>query len=142
MRIGRAARAEREARERAERVLGFLRLQRHRHQLVSSLPYGLQKRVELGRALVANPKLLLLDEPLAGMNAGEKHEMSGHILEVNRDLGTTVLLIEHDMRIVMDISDHVVVLDYGRVVGDGTPAEVRSNPDVIRAYLGAKRAAA
>jgi branched-chain amino acid transport system ATP-binding protein len=141
-RVGRAARAERDARERAERVLAFLRLQRYRHQLVSSLAYGLQKRVELGRALVANPKLLLLDEPLAGMNAAEKQEMSDHILEVNRDLGTTVLLIEHDMRVVMDISDHVVVLDYGRVVGDGTPAEVRTNPDVIRAYLGTKRAAA
>jgi branched-chain amino acid transport system ATP-binding protein len=141
-RVGRSARAEREARARAERVLAFLRLQRHRHHLVSSLSYGLQKRVELGRALVANPRLLLLDEPLAGMNAAEKQEMSEHILDVNRDLGTTVLLIEHDMRIVMDISDHVVVLDYGRVVGDGTPAEVRRNPDVIRAYLGTKRAAA
>ena len=142
LRIGRAGRAEREARERAERVLSFLRLQRHRHRLVSTLSYGLQKRVELGRALVAKPKLLLLDEPLAGMNAAEKQEMSEQILDVNRDLGTTVVLIEHDMRVVMDISDHVVVLDYGRVVGDGTPAEVRRNPDVIRAYLGTKRAAA
>jgi branched-chain amino acid transport system ATP-binding protein len=141
-RIGRAARAEREARQRAEHVLGFLRLYRYRHQPVAALSYGLQKRVELGRALVANPKLLLLDEPLAGMNAAEKHEMSEHILAVNRDLGTTVLLIEHDMRVVMDISDHVVVLDHGRVIGDGTPAQVRSNPDVIRAYLGTKRAAA
>ena len=104
--------------------------------------YGLQKRVELGRALVANPKLLLLDEPMAGMNAAEKQEMSEHILDVNRDLGTTIVLIEHDMRVVMDISDHVVVLDYGRVVGDGTPVEVRNNPDVMRAYLGTKRAAA
>jgi len=141
-RIGRAARAEGAACDRAERVLAFLRLQRYRHQLVSALPYGLQKRVELGRALCAHPKLLLLDEPMAGMNASEKQEMSEAILDVNRDLGTTVLLIEHDMRIVMDISDHVVVLDYGRVVGDGTPAEVRSNPDVIRAYLGTGRAAA
>jgi branched-chain amino acid transport system ATP-binding protein len=142
LRLGRAARAEREARERAERVLAFLRLRRYRHQLVSALSYGLQKRVELGRALVANPKLLLLDEPMAGMNAAEKQEMSAHILDVNRDLGTTILLIEHDMRVVMDISDHVVVLDYGRVVGDGTPAQVRNNPDVIRAYLGTKRAVA
>jgi len=142
LRIGRAARAEREARERAERVLGFLRLQRYRHRPVAALPYGLQKRVELGRALMANPKLLLLDEPLAGMNAAEKHDMSEHILDVNRDLGTTVLLIEHDIRVVMDISDHVVVLDHGRVIGDGTSDQVRSNPEVIRAYLGTKRAAA
>jgi branched-chain amino acid transport system ATP-binding protein len=141
-RVGRAGRAEREVRERAERVLAFLRLQRHRHQLVSSLSYGLQKRVELGRALVANPKLLLLDEPMAGMNAAEKQEMSEHVLDVNRDLGTTILLIEHDMRVVMDISDHVVVLDYGRVVADGTAAEVRNDPDVLRAYLGTKRAVA
>jgi len=142
LRVGRAARAEREARARAERVLAFLRLQRYRHHLVSALPYGLQKRVELARALAAQPKLLLLDEPMAGMNVAEKQEMSEAILDVNRDLGTTVLLIEHDMRIVMGISDHVVVLDYGRVVGDGTPTEVRSNADVIRAYLGASRAAA
>jgi branched-chain amino acid transport system ATP-binding protein len=141
-RVGRAGRAEREARARAERLLAFLRLQRYRHQLVSSLSYGLQKRVELGRALVANPKLLLLDEPMAGMNAAEKREMSEHILDVNRDLGTTILLIEHDMRVVMDISDHVVVLDYGRVVGDGTTVEVRNNPDVLRAYLGTRRAVA
>lgn len=141
-RVGRAARAEREARDRAERVLAFLRLQRYRHHLVSALPYGLQKRVELGRALAAQPQLLLLDEPMAGMNAGEKKAMSEAILDVNRDLGTTVLLIEHDMRIVMGISDHVIVLDYGRVVGDGTPSEVRGNADVIRAYLGTGRAAA
>ena len=142
LRVGRAARAEREARQRAERVLAFLRLQRHRDQIVSSLSYGLQKRVELGRALIANPRLLLLDEPMAGMNAAEKREMSRHILDVNRDLGTTVLLIEHDVRVVMDISDHVVVLDHGRVGGDGPPSEVQNNPDVIRAYLGTKRAAA
>jgi branched-chain amino acid transport system ATP-binding protein len=142
LRVGRAARAEREARRRAERVLAFLRLQRHRDQVVSSLSYGVQKRVELGRALIANPRLLLLDEPMAGMNAAEKREMSRHILDVNRDLGTTVLLIEHDVRVVMDISDHVVVLDHGRVVGDGSPSEVQHTPGVIRAYLGTKRAAA
>jgi len=142
LRVGRASAAESAARERAERVLEFLRLQRYRDVRVGTLPYGLQKRVELGRALVSEPKLLLLDEPMAGMNADEKRETGDFILDVNRTLGTTVVLIEHDMRVVMDISDHVVVLDYGRIVGDGTPDEVRANPDVIRAYLGTKRAAA
>jgi branched-chain amino acid transport system ATP-binding protein len=142
LRVGRASTAESAARERAERVLEFLRIQRYRHFPVGTLPYGLQKRVELGRALAAEPKLLLLDEPMAGMNAEEKREMSDFILDVNRDFGTTIVLIEHDMRVVMDISDHVVVLDYGRIVGDGTPDEVRSNPDVVRAYLGTKRAVA
>jgi branched-chain amino acid transport system ATP-binding protein len=135
----RALRTEAREREQAERVLEFLRLERYRHVPVSQLAYGLQKRVELGRAIAAQPKLLLLDEPMAGMNADEKREMSEFVLDVNRDLGTTVLLIEHDIRVVMDISDHVVVLDYGRIVGDGTPQEVRTNPDVLRAYLGTKR---
>jgi branched-chain amino acid transport system ATP-binding protein len=139
--LGRARRNEQDNRERAEQVLEFLHLQRHRHVLAAQLPYGLQKRVELARALVAEPKLLLLDEPMAGMNAAEKQEMSEFILDVNRELGTTVVLIEHDMRVVMDISDHVVVLDYGRLVGDGAPAEVRHNPDVLRAYLGSRRVA-
>lgn len=132
-------RARREAaafRLRAERVLAFLELQPWRDTPVGSLPYGLQKRVELGRALVAEPRLLLLDEPMAGMNAEEKREMVRFIAEVNRDLGTTVVLIEHDIGVVMGLSAHVVVLDYGRKVGDGTPAEVRANPEVIAAYLG------
>ena len=141
-RLGRAPRDEARERERAERVIEFLGLQRYRHAPVGQLSYGLQKRVELGRALAAAPKMLLLDEPMAGMNAGEKREMSGFILDVNRELGATVVLIEHDMRVVMDISDHVVVLDYGRVVGDGTPDEVRQSPEVLRAYLGTRRAAA
>ena len=103
---------------------------------VSSLPYGLQKRVELGRALAAQPKMLLLDEPMAGMTMEEKLDMSCFIQEVNRNLGTTVVLIEHDMGVVMDVSDHVVVMDYGKKIGDGTPEEVMNNQDVIDAYLG------
>jgi branched-chain amino acid transport system ATP-binding protein len=100
------------------------------------LPYGVQKRVDLARALVGRPTLLLLDEPMAGMNQDEKREMSRFILEANRTLGTTIVLIEHDIGVVMGLSHHVVVLDYGRKVGDGAPEEVRNNPDVIAAYLG------
>ena len=104
--------------------------------LVGNLSYGLQKRVELGRALIAGPSLLLLDEPMAGMNAEEKQEMARFVADVNRELGTTVVLIEHDIGVVMGLCDHVVVLDYGRKIGDGTPEQVRANPDVIAAYLG------
>ena len=103
---------------------------------VGRLPYGLQKRVELGRALAAEPTLLLLDEPMAGMNLEEKQDMCRFILDVNDEFGTTICLIEHDMGVVMDISDRVVVLDYGRKIGDGTPAEIKANKEVIDAYLG------
>ena len=134
--IGRARREELEHREEVEKIIEFLGLQSIRKTPVSSLPYGLQKRVELGRALAAEPKMLLLDEPMAGMTVEEKLDMSCFIQEVNRNFGTTIVLIEHDMGVVMDISDHVVVMDYGKKIGDGTPDEVMNNQDVIDAYLG------
>ncbi|QDL92305.1 ABC transporter ATP-binding protein [Paroceanicella profunda] len=133
---GRAEREENDHREKVERIIDFLEIQSIRKTPVGRLPYGLQKRVELGRALAAEPELLLLDEPMAGMNVEEKEDMSRFILDVNDEFGTTIALIEHDMGVVMDISDRVVVLDYGRKIGDGTPEEVRNNPDVIDAYLG------
>jgi branched-chain amino acid transport system ATP-binding protein len=137
-RVGRHGAERRKFRRRAEEIIDFLEISRHRDAIVGGLPYGLQKRVELARALVASPKLLLLDEPMAGMNADEKVELSRFIADVNRSLGTTIVLIEHDIGVVMGLSHHVVVLDYGRKVGDGTPDEVRKNPDVIAAYLGVK----
>ncbi|GAA4416569.1 ABC transporter ATP-binding protein [Advenella faeciporci] len=123
-------------REFVENIIDFLEIQAYRKTPVGRLPYGLQKRVDLGRALAMEPRLLLLDEPMAGMNIEEKQDMSRFILDVNDEYGTTIVLIEHDMGVVMDISDRVVVLDYGKKIGDGTPSEVRSNEEVIRAYLG------
>ncbi len=123
-------------REFVENIIDFLEIQAYRKTPVGRLPYGLQKRVDLGRALAMEPRMLLLDEPMAGMNIEEKQDMSRFILDVNDEYGTTIVLIEHDMGVVMDISDRVVVLDYGKKIGDGTPAEVRSNEEVIRAYLG------
>ena len=134
--IGRAKKEELEHRLEVEKIIEFLGLQSIRKTPVASLPYGSQKRVELGRALAAEPKMLLLDEPMAGMTMEEKLDMSCFIQEVNRNLGTTIVLIEHDMGVVMDISDHVVVLDYGKKIGDGPPSEVMNNQDVIDAYLG------
>ena len=127
---------ENEHREKVEHIIDFLEIQDIRKTPVGRLPYGLQKRVELGRALAMEPDLLLLDEPMAGMNVEEKEDMCRFVLDVNDQFGTTIALIEHDMGVVMDISDRVVVLDYGRKLADGTPDEVRSNQDVIDAYLG------
>ncbi len=137
---GRAEREELAHRERVEHIIDFLKIQAIRKTPVGRLPYGLQKRVELGRALAAESKLLLLDEPMAGMNLEEKEDMCRFILDVNDEFGTTIALIEHDMGVVMDISDRVVVLDYGRKLADGTPDDVRSNQQVIDAYLGVSHA--
>ena len=134
--FGRAQREETENRAFAERIIDFLEIQSIRKTPVGRLPYGLQKRVELGRALAAEPSLLLLDEPMAGMNVEEKEDMSRFILDVNDEFGTTIALIEHDMGVVMDLADRVVVMDYGRKIGDGSPEDVRNNQAVIDAYLG------
>jgi branched-chain amino acid transport system ATP-binding protein len=134
--IGPAEREEIEQRAVVERIIDFLEIQAYRKTPVGRLPYGLQKRVDLGRALAMEPQVLLLDEPMAGMNVEEKQDMSRFILDINDEYGTTIVLIEHDMSVVMDISDRVVVLDYGKKIGDGTPDEVRRNENVIAAYLG------
>ena len=134
--LGPARREELEHRRRVEEVIDFLEIQHIRKTPVGRLPYGLQKRVELGRALAAEPEMLLLDEPMAGMNTEEKQDMCRFILDVNDQFGTTIVLIEHDMGVVMDLSDRVLVLDYGRKIADGTPDEVRGDRQVIDAYLG------
>ncbi|MBZ0215279.1 MAG: ABC transporter ATP-binding protein [Fimbriimonadaceae bacterium] len=135
-RKGPAEKEELAHRERVEEIIDFLEIQHIRRTPVGSLPYGMQKRVELGRALAMEPELLLLDEPMAGMNLEEKEDMSRFILDVNDQFGTTIALIEHDMGVVMDISTRVVVIDYGKKIADGTPDEVKKNQDVIDAYLG------
>ena len=134
--FGPAKREELEHRRAAEEIIDFLEIQHVRKTPVGRLPYGLQKRVELGRALAAEPKLLLLDEPMAGMNLEEKRDMCRFVLDVNDQYGTTIVLIEHDMGVVMDISDRVVVLDYGRKIADGSPEQIKNNQAVIDAYLG------
>ena len=136
MYLGPARKEEMENREFVEDIIDFLEIQAIRRTPVGRLPYGLQKRVELGRALAMEPELLLLDEPMAGMNIEEKQDMCRFILDVNDQYGTTIALIEHDMGVVMDISERVVVLDYGKKLADGSPDEVRANQDVIDAYLG------
>ena len=133
---GPARRQELAHRAFVERVIDFLEIQAIRKTPAGRLPYGLQKRVELARALAAEPTLLLLDEPMAGMNVEEKEDMSRFILDVNSEFGTTIALIEHDMGVVMDVSDRVVVLDYGRKIAEGPPEQVRKDPVVVDAYLG------
>jgi len=134
--LPRALREERQNREKCEEIIKFLEIESIKNTPVGKLPYGLQKKVELGRALATEANVLLLDEPMAGMNVEEKRDMCRFILKVNDELGTTIVLIEHDMGVVMDISDRVVVLDYGKIIGDDVPDKVRSNKKVIDAYLG------
>jgi branched-chain amino acid transport system ATP-binding protein len=139
---GRARAEEIRARERVEEIIDFLEIEDIRDQPVGSLSYGLQKRVELGRALAISPKLLLLDEMVSGMNQEEREDIARFILDLKEELGMTILMVEHDMGIVMDISDHVCVMNEGRKIAEGTPAQVALNEAVVAAYLGAKRAAA
>ncbi|WLS00374.1 ABC transporter ATP-binding protein [Shinella sumterensis] len=141
-RLPRALSQEKAFRARALDVLKLFDLEKHAETVVGTLPYGVQKKVEIARAIVARPRLLLLDEPLAGMNAAEKQEIAAVIARLNRELDLTVVLIEHDIGIVLKLAHHVVVLDYGRKLADGPPETIRDNPDVIAAYLGAQHAEA
>jgi branched-chain amino acid transport system ATP-binding protein len=133
---GAAEKEEVEHRQAVEEVIDFLQLQEIRHTPVDKLPYGLQKRVEVGRALALEPELILLDEPMAGMNSSEKEDMSRFILDMHELMNITVVLIEHDLGVVMNLSDNIAVLDFGKQIGFGTPTEIQNNPDVIKAYIG------
>ncbi len=134
--FGPARRAEIAARQRAEEIIDFLEIEELRDEIVGTLSYGMQKRVELGRALSTRPKLLLLDEMVSGMNSEETEDIARFILDIKEELGVSVLMIEHDMGIVMDISDRITVMNFGQCIADGTPHEVATNPEVIKAYLG------
>ncbi len=134
--FGRTRREEIEHRKVVENIIDFLEIETVRKQLVGALPYGMRKRVDLGRALAAEPKLLLLDEPLSGMNRDEKEDIARFILDISEEMGITIAVVEHDMGVVMDICERVVVLDFGRKIAEGTPEEIRTNEEVIRAYLG------
>lgn len=136
LRVGRASREEARNREVVETIVEFLELEPHRKSYVAMLPYGVQKRVELGRALATEPRILLLDEPAAGMNLEETEDMARFVTDIRRELGIGIVLVDHDMRLVMDLADRVLALDFGRPIAMGTPAEIQNHPDVIRAYLG------
>jgi branched-chain amino acid transport system ATP-binding protein len=133
---GKAKREELSHRKRVEELIDFLEIEAHRYQVVKTLPFGIQKRVELARALCMDPFLLLLDEPVSGMNVEETEDTARFILDVNEELGTTIILVEHDMRVVMDVSDRICVLNFGEKIAEGRPQEIRNDPLVIRAYLG------
>jgi branched-chain amino acid transport system ATP-binding protein len=141
-RVGRAAREEDRNREVVEGIIEFLEIQQFRKSYVAMLPYGVQKRIELGRALAMEPRLLMLDEPVAGMNVEETEDMARFITDIRRELGIGVILVEHDMRLVMDLADAVLAIDFGRPIAVGTPAEIQAHPDVVRAYLGQEHATA
>ena len=142
LRVGRASSEEARNREVVEGIIEFLDIQAHRKSYVAMLPYGIQKRIELGRALAMEPRLLLLDEPAAGMNLEETEDMARFITDIRRELGIGIVLVDHDMRMVMDLADTVLAIDFGRPIAVGTPEEIQRNDDVIRAYLGQEHAVA